>query len=50
MDFYDMLKMYNSHMDRDEKKRIEKIDFLDELEEWNLIMQHYFFLIAQKVP
>jgi hypothetical protein len=41
-----MLELYNEKTDQIEKKRIEKIDFLDELEEWNLIMSHYFFLIA----
>ena len=45
-----MLQIYNNYSDQNERKRIEKIDFLDELEEWELLMQHYFFLIAQKVP
>jgi hypothetical protein len=30
-------------------KRIEKLEFLDELEEWNLIQEHYFILLAKKI-
>ncbi len=29
-----------------EKARIEKLEFLDEFEEWRIIMSHYFGLVA----
>jgi hypothetical protein len=41
-----MQNLYYKKTDPSERKRIEKIDFLDELEEWNLIMSHYYFIIA----
>lgn len=42
----DFLYVYNHILDKKEKERIEKIEMLDEYEEWRLILQHYFVLIA----
>lgn len=43
-----MLSFYSKISNQNERNRIEKIDFLDELEEWNLLMSHYFLLLAYK--
>lgn len=29
--------------------RIEKIEWLDELEEWNIIQKHYYFALCSRV-
>jgi len=44
-----MITFYNKIADQNDRKRIEKIDFLDEVEEWNMIMGHYFILLASKL-
>ena len=41
-----MLDIYNHYCDQEERKRIEKIELLDEYEEWNIMLKHYFVLIA----
>jgi len=46
----DMKEMYDRHLDQDDIARVHKLEFLDELEEWNLIQQHYFVLIATRAP
>ena len=33
----DMIKIYNTRLDRAELDRIHKLELLDEFEEWNLI-------------
>ncbi|QDZ22249.1 leucine carboxyl methyltransferase [Chloropicon primus] len=38
---HDMLEVYGKYVNQDERKRTERIEFLDELEEWHLIMAHY---------
>ena len=38
---HNMLEIYQKYLDGAERKRTERIEFLDELEEWNLIMSHY---------
>lgn len=37
---------YYNYIDKQERLRIEKIEMLDELEEWNILMGHYFSLLA----
>ena len=32
-----MIYIYNNYLDKTQKLRIEKLEFLDEYEEWNLI-------------
>ena len=43
-----MLEVYNQALDSKEKSRIEHIEWLDEFEEWNLLMSHYIMAIACK--
>ncbi|KMZ87174.1 leucine carboxyl methyltransferase [Plasmodium vivax Brazil I] len=42
----DMNEIYDYHLNRDEKKKIEKIEMFDEFEEWRLLQNHYFILVA----
>uniref|UniRef100_A0A6T6C1G3 Leucine carboxyl methyltransferase 1 n=1 Tax=Compsopogon caeruleus TaxID=31354 RepID=A0A6T6C1G3_9RHOD len=46
----DMLTVYNMILDTNQRRRIERIEFLDELEEWNLVMKHYALLWASNAP
>lgn len=36
-------------MDKTEKSRIEKLEPIDEFEEWNIMMGHYFGLLASNI-
>ena len=45
MYFLDYFSYYH-YIDKNERLKIEKIEMLDELEEWNIIMGHYFGLVA----
>jgi O-methyltransferase involved in polyketide biosynthesis len=42
----DMNKIYSNLLDKDEVRRISKIEFFDEYEEWILIQQHYCIVVA----
>ncbi|EUD69528.1 hypothetical protein C922_00391 [Plasmodium inui San Antonio 1] len=42
----DMNEIYDYHLSTDEKRRIEKIEMFDEFEEWRLLQNHYFILVA----
>jgi tRNA wybutosine-synthesizing protein 4 len=46
----DMKEMYEKHLDQVDVARVQKLEFLDELEEWNLIQQHYFMMVATRAP
>lgn len=46
---YDMLTIYNNILDKNEKRRIEKIEWFDEFEEWNIMQSHYFVSFAKKL-
>ena len=37
--------MFNG-FEEEERNRVHKIEWLDELEEWNLLLGHYMFLVA----
>jgi hypothetical protein len=37
----DMLHIYNKYLSQEEVNRTKKIEFLDEYEEWIIILQHY---------
>jgi hypothetical protein len=39
-------RRYYDCIDKAERAKAEKLEMLDELEEWNLIMAHYFGLLA----
>lgn len=43
---YDMNQAYGRLLTAEERQRAAKAEFLDELEEWTLLMQHYCFLVA----
>ena len=43
-----MRNMYYKHLDQKERQRIEKLEFLDELEEFWLLLEHYFMSLAKK--
>lgn len=42
-----MRDMYYKHLDQQERARIEKLEFLDELEEFWLVQEHYFISLAK---
>ncbi|EAA18792.1 unknown protein-related [Plasmodium yoelii yoelii] len=42
----DMNEIYDYHINSEEKKKIEKIEMFDEFEEWRLLQNHYFILVA----
>ncbi len=46
----DMLAVYDSFLDKGEKLRAERIELLDEFEEWRLIMGHYLLSCGAKGP
>ena len=48
VEVYDMLKLYDKIISKEERNRIEKIELLDEFEEWNLIQSHYCFGVGVK--
>ena len=43
-----MRTIYYKYLDQHEKQRIEKLEFLDELEEWWLVQEHYFISLSKK--
>lgn len=45
-----MKQLYLQFMDPVEKKRIEKIEMLDEYEEWYMLMEHYCISLGVQVP
>jgi len=49
VDIMSMYSFYEDVLDSEEKQRIERLELLDELEEWRLLMQHYFLLYCLKV-
>ena len=48
VEIYNMKDIYYVHLNQEERKRIEKLEFLDELEEFFLMLQHYFMSLAKK--
>jgi tRNA wybutosine-synthesizing protein 4 len=45
---FTMLEYYRQSMKKEEKNKMNEIESLDEIEEWNLILSHYSFNIAVK--
>lgn len=43
---FTMKDVYYECIDKEARMKIEKLEMLDELEEWNLIMAHYFGLLS----
>jgi len=46
----DMNQVYDKHLDCKDVERIQRLELLDEFEEWHLIQAHYFLLVATRVP
>merc|ERR1719499_607410 len=46
----DMNEVYDKHLDASDVERIQRLELLDEFEEWHLIQKHYFLLTATKTP
>ncbi|CAM9216742.1 unnamed protein product [Pylaiella littoralis] len=44
----DMLSVFQNFLDPGEVRRITKIEMLDEVEEWELIMRHYCLVVAAR--
>ena len=42
----DMYKVYSELIGEEERKRVEKIEWLDEIEEWKMILEHYCVVLA----
>uniref|UniRef100_A0A1J3G126 Leucine carboxyl methyltransferase 1 homolog n=1 Tax=Noccaea caerulescens TaxID=107243 RepID=A0A1J3G126_NOCCA len=38
---WDMLKVYGSFVDTQDKRRIERLELFDEFEEWHMMQEHY---------
>lgn len=43
-----MRDVYYKRLDQKERQRIEKLEFLDEFEEFWLLLEHYFMSLAKK--
>lgn len=48
VEIHSMRDMYYSYLDQEERRRIEKLEFLDEFEEFILMMQHYFMSLSKR--
>jgi len=44
----DMNQVYNKYLDSKDVERIQRLEFMDEFEEWHLIQGHYFVLAATR--
>ncbi|EME28048.1 tRNA wybutosine-synthesizing protein 4 [Galdieria sulphuraria] len=49
VDIKSMYTIYEDVLAVEEKRRIERLELLDELEEWKLLLQHYFLLYCLKL-
>lgn len=45
---HSMLKLYERLVDKDDRNRIIHLEIFDEIEEWNMLMNHYGLTIASK--
>ena len=43
-----LLSLYGRALSAGERARVEKLEMLDELEEWNLMLAHYCAVLALK--
>lgn len=46
----DMNSVYSKHLDTKDVERIQRLELLDEFEEWHLIQGHYMLLFATRAP
>jgi tRNA wybutosine-synthesizing protein 4 len=49
VEVYDMLEYYNTFIDKNERKRIEHLEMMDEFEEWNMMQIHACFGYGAKL-
>lgn len=42
-----MKTLYVQGVDKEERLRIEKLELLDEWEEWNIMQSHYFVSVSE---
>jgi tRNA wybutosine-synthesizing protein 4 len=47
VEVWDMIQVYERLLDRAQVKRVERIEHLDELEEWRIIQSHYCIVFAR---
>ena len=47
VEIYDMNTVFNKKSDPKELQRILKLEWLDELEEMNMMMSHYYMILAK---
>lgn len=45
-EIFDMKTLYRTGTEQLERIRIEKIELLDEWEEWNIMQSHYFISVS----
>lgn len=45
-----MNEVYSRYLDHKDVERIQKIEMMDEFEEWHMIQAHYFLSIATRAP
>ena len=45
---WDMLEVWGGYLEEEERRRAERVEGLDELEEWNLIQSHYHISMAAR--
>jgi len=43
-----MLEIFDQKVNQNERNRILKIEMLDEFEEWNMMLQHYYVSLSIK--
>ncbi|CAD8099933.1 unnamed protein product [Paramecium sonneborni] len=48
VEIHDMKTLYHIGTDPEERKRIEKLELMDEWEEWNIMQSHYLVSLANK--
>lgn len=46
----DMKEIHTKWIDQSDVDRINRLELLDEFEEWNLIQAHYYVLVAVRTP
>merc|ERR1712019_77606 len=44
----DMNLIYSKFLDQEDVERIQRLELMDEFEEWHLIQSHYFVLVATR--
>ena len=45
---FDLVRIFEQFLPPEERLRTQSLEWLDEVEEWNLIMEHYCLTVAYK--